>query len=182
MISKILAVIVWGISYSIGGGHERNNSWSYIVVQYGRPSLNHLSLTDQDTSPCLEIQYRYKYKFHRYKYKFCIDGIAFTCRTLRIGIYNPCQSPGGCFTNVLWALQNNLAKIYSVKNHIFSENFKLKLCTCAQSMALGTRTKFQLEILIKRRFLQYTNFEIIFWRARETLVKQPPGTWLKCSC
>ena len=27
------------------------------------------------------------------------------------------------------------------------EKFKLKLCTCAQSYALGTRTKFQLEIL-----------------------------------
>ena len=28
------------------------------------------------------------------------------------------------------------------------QNFKLKLCTCTQSHALGTRTKFQLEILI----------------------------------
>ena len=28
-------------------------------------------------------------------------------------------------------------------------NFKLKLCTSTQSMALGTRTKFLLEILIK---------------------------------
>ena len=27
------------------------------------------------------------------------------------------------------------------------ENFKLKLCTCAQSHALGTRTNFQIEIL-----------------------------------
>ena len=45
-------------------------------------------------------------------------------------------------------LQNNLAKIYNASNHIYGENFKLKLCKCAQSMALGTRTKFQLEMLI----------------------------------
>ena len=63
----------------------------------------------------------------------------------------PLQStpPGGCFTNVSRALQNNLAKIYNAKNHIFSENFKLKLCTCAQSLALDTCAKFQLEILIR---------------------------------
>ena len=55
---------------------------------------------------------------------------------------------GGCFSNILWALQNNLVKMYNVRNHIYSENFKLKLCTCAQSMALGTSIKFQLEILV----------------------------------
>ena len=60
--------------------------------------------------------------------------------------------PGGCITNVSRALQNNLAKIYNARNNIYAENFKLKLCTCAQSMALGTRTKFQLEILIRMRF------------------------------
>ena len=58
------------------------------------------------------------------------------------------QRTGGCFTNVSRALQNNLAKIYNASNHICGENFKLKLCTCAQSMALGTQTKFQLEMLI----------------------------------
>ena len=57
--------------------------------------------------------------------------------------------PGGCFTNLWQALQNNLAKIHNARNHICGENFKLKLCTCAQSMALGTHTKFQLEILIR---------------------------------
>ena len=63
-------------------------------------------------------------------------------------VYSPFQKPGGCFTNVSRALQNNLAKIHNTRNHIYDQNFKLKLCTCAQSMALGTRTKFQLEILI----------------------------------
>ena len=56
--------------------------------------------------------------------------------------------PGGCFFNVSRALQNNLAKTYNARNHIYGENFKLKLCTCALSMALGTRIKFQLEIII----------------------------------
>ena len=56
---------------------------------------------------------------------------------------------GGCFTNVSQALQNNLAKIYNARNDIYGANFKLKLCTCAQSHVLGTHTKFQLEILIR---------------------------------
>ena len=47
--------MVWGIS-SIGGGHERNDSWSYVVDKYGRPNLNHLSPTDQDILPCLQNQ------------------------------------------------------------------------------------------------------------------------------
>ena len=54
----------------------------------------------------------------------------------------------GCFTNVLWAPQNILAKIHNTRNHIYGDNFNLKICTCAQSKALGIRTKFQLEILI----------------------------------
>ena len=58
-------------------------------------------------------------------------------------------TPGGCFTNVSRALQNNLPKIHNTGNHIYDENFKLKICTCAQGHALGTRTKFQLEILIR---------------------------------
>ena len=51
---------------------------------------------------------------------------------------------------VLQALQNNLAKIYNARNNIYAENVKLELCTCVQSMALDTRAKFQLEILIRR--------------------------------
>ena len=56
--------------------------------------------------------------------------------------------PGCCFSNVSRALQNNFAKIYNASNHIYGDNFKLKLCTCAQSVTSGTRTKFQLEMLI----------------------------------
>ena len=57
--------------------------------------------------------------------------------------------PRGCFTNVLRALQHNLAKIYNARNHIYDEHFRLKVCMWGQSMALGTRTNFQLEILTK---------------------------------
>ena len=42
---------------------------------------------------------------------------------------------GGYFTNILRTLQDNLVKIYNARNHIYGENFKLKLCTCAQSHA-----------------------------------------------
>ena len=52
---------------------------------------------------------------------------------------------GVSFTNVLLALQHNFVKTHNAGNHIYGENFKLKLCMCA----LGTRTKFQLEILTR---------------------------------
>ena len=55
----------------------------------------------------------------------------------------------GCVTNILWTLQYNLAKKHDNRKHIYGENFKLKLCMCAQSNALGTCLKFKLEILIK---------------------------------
>ena len=84
--------------------------------------------------------------------------------------------PGGCFTNVSRAPQNILAKIHYTRNHIYGENFNLKICTCAQSKAWAHVQSFSLKFSSQVLFVQYTNFEIIFWRARETLVKQPPGT------
>ena len=65
----------------------------------------------------------------------------------------------GWFTNVSQALQSNLTNIYNARNHSYGENFKLKHCTYAQSMALGTRTKVQLEIPIRNI---YKNFEKLF--------------------
>ena len=76
---------------------------------------------------------------------------------------------GGCFTNILQALQNNVAKIYNARNHIYGENFKLKLCTCVQSLQIFS-FKFSSEIW----FLQNTNFKTISWRARTLLLKHPP--------
>ena len=78
---------------------------------------------------------------------------------------------GGCFTNVSRALQNNLAKIHNTRNHIYDENFKLKLETWLWAHVQSFSLKFSSQVL----FLQYTNSERIFWRVRETLVKQPPG-------
>ena len=54
---------------------------------------------------------------------------------------------GECFTSVSRTLQNIFSKFVYCRNHTFYENFKLNHWLCAQSHALGTRTKFQLEIL-----------------------------------
>ena len=51
-------------------------------------------------------------------------------------VHTHTQLSGGCFNNVSRALYNNLLKIYNARNHIYGENFKLKLCTCAQIMGL----------------------------------------------
>ena len=40
-----------------------------------------------------------------------------------------------------------MSKFVYCRNRASYENFKLKICTCAQIHALGTRTNFQLEIL-----------------------------------
>ena len=61
---------------------------------------------------------------------------------MQLSVPNP-MKPGG----VSRALQNILSKSIYYQNSTSYENFKLKLCTYAQSMALGTRTKFLLEIL-----------------------------------
>ena len=73
-------------------------------------------------------------------------------------LINELQEPGACFTNVLQTFQNNLAKIYNAINHISGQNFKLKLCTRVQSMALGTHTKFQLEIHIRSTIFAINRF------------------------
>ena len=84
------------------------------------------------------------------------------------------RDPGGCFTNVSRALQNNLAKIYNARNHIYYENFKLKLCTCAQSMALGTRTKYQLEIVTKGKISAIHKFRENILESSRNVNETPP--------
>ena len=81
------------------------------------------------------------------------------------------RDTGGCFTNISRALQNILSKFVYRRNRTSYENFKLKLCMCAQSHALGTHTKFRLEILS----LNVISSIVDFREKRETLVKQPPG-------
>ena len=85
-------------------------------------------------------------------------------------------NPGGCFTNVLWALQNILSKFMYCRNRTSYENFKLKLCTCTQSHALGTFTQFQLEILAINVIFCIVYFrEIILESSRNISESQPPG-------
>ena len=50
-----------------------------------------------------------------------------------------------CCTKASRALQNNLSKIYIIRKHSYGENFKLNVFMCAQTKALGTHWKFQLE-------------------------------------
>ena len=87
-------------------------------------------------------------------------------------IFQDFGDPGGCFTNILRAPQNILAKIDNTINHIYGEKFNLKICTCAQRLWAHVHS-FSLKFSSQVLFVQYTNFERIFWRARETLVKQP---------
>ena len=81
----------------------------------------------------------------------------------------------GCFTYVSRALQNNLAKIYNARNNIYVDYFKLKLRTCAQSMALGARTKFQLESLIRRTILVIYKFRENILESSRNVSEPPPG-------
>ena len=57
------------------------------------------------------------------------------------------------------------------------ENFKLKLCTCAPSMALGTPTKLQLEILTIIVVSVIASFRNIFLESSQNISETTPGTW-----
>ena len=100
------------------------------------------------------------------------------CETKMSGQSQPWYWPSDCFTNVLWALQNNLAKIHYAWNHIYGENFKLTICTYAQSMALDTRTKCQLEILTGSTLSAIHNFwENILESSRDISETTPKLIW-----
>ena len=99
--------------------------------------------------------------YHSYWHDITVSEVYLQVPNLQVSWRDLGGETGGCFTNVSRALQRNLTKIHNAKNPIYVENFKLKLCTCVQSMALGTRTKFQLEILIRS-----TNFAIHKFREK----------------
>ena len=82
--------------------------------------------------------------------------------------------PGGCFTNVSQALQDILSKFVYCRNRTSYENFKLKLCTRAQSPALGTRTKFQLEILTINVISGMVYFREIFLESSRNVSETTP--------
>ena len=80
------------------------------------------------------------------------------------------------FTNInqMWALQNIFSKFMYLRNHISYENFKLKLCMCTQSHALGTSTKFQLEILNINVISGIVYFHEIILESSRTVSETPP--------
>ena len=86
-------------------------------------------------------------------------------------------TPGKCFTDVLWAPQVILMKNVYCRYHTSYENFKLKICACVQSHALGTRTTFHLHWnpYHKCDFWHCIFSQNYHWRAHETLVKHSPG-------
>ena len=100
-------------------------------------------------------------------------GIPVLTRELQWGVW-------GRFTNISQALQNILSKFVYCRNCTSYENFKLKLCTCAQSHALGTCTKFQLEILTINVLSGIVYFcEILLKSSRNVSETTPwgPGPW-----
>ena len=61
----------------------------------------------------------------------------------------------------------------------------MKLCTCAQSMALGTCTKFQLEILIRRKISVIHKFQENILESLRNVSETPPqhlgpNTYMYC--
>ena len=117
--------------------------------------------------PCKFCPYRFiGYSSTCYS-KVCIDPLMANIR-----------NPGGCFTNISRALQNILSKFVYRGNRNSYENFKLKLCMCAQSHALGTHTKFRLEILTLNVISSIVDFRDIILESSRNVSETTP--WLFC--
>ena len=84
--------------------------------------------------------------------------------------------PVGCFTNVSRALQNIISKLVYCRDCTSYENFKLKLCSCAQSYVLGTRTKLQLEILTINVIAGIVHFREIILESSRNVSETTPWT------
>ena len=89
---------------------------------------------------------------------------------------------GGCFTNISRALQNILSKFVYRRNRTSYENFKLKLCMCAQSHALGTHTKFRLEILTLKVISSIVDFREIILESSRNVSETTPRFILYVYC
>ena len=137
------------------GRHQTRNSAVWALIQYKAVSIN-INMS----------------------HHFGDGAIVISKQTMRIPVdirYPYTESgPWGCFTDVSPDLINNLAKIYSARNNIYAENLKLKLCTCTQGHALGTRTKFQLEILIRSTILVIYRFRENVLESSRNVSETPP--------
>ena len=85
--------------------------------------------------------------------------------------------PGVGFNNVSRALQDIRSQFVYRRYSISDDNFKLKLCTCAQSNALGMPTKVQLEIPTINVIPGIVYFHEIILQSSPTLVKRPLVLW-----
>ena len=88
----------------------------------------------------------------------------------------PTQRPG-----VVSLTFRELSKIISRKSTMLEITFRVRISSrnfvCVPKAWLWAYIQsFSLTFSQEVRFLRYTNYERIFWRARETLVKQPPVT------
>ena len=84
------------------------------------------------------------------------------------------RDPGRYFTNVSRALQDIISKFVYYWNRTSYDNFKLKLCTCAQSHALGTRTKFQLEVITENVIFDIVYFREIILKSSRNISETTP--------
>ena len=82
---------------------------------------------------------------------------------------------GRCFTNDWWALQNILSKFLYYRYHTSDENFKSNFVRVPKAMLWAHVQSFGLKFSPSMWFLALYIFVRLFWRARKTLVKQPPG-------
>ena len=76
-----------------------------------------------------------------------------------------------------------LSKIISRKSTMLEITFRVRISSrnfvCVPKAWLWPHIQsFSLKLSLEVRFLRYTSFERIFWRAREMLMKQPPGAHL----
>ena len=79
-------------------------------------------------------------------------------------------------SKVRYHLNINRFSMHIIDEYNNDKNFKLKLCTCAQSMALGSRTKFQLEILTRRTILVLYKFRENILESSRNVSKTSPLT------
>ena len=76
-----------------------------------------------------------------------------------IPLLQQCTIYLGVVSQTYRKLSKVISRKYTMPDYNYDENFKLKLCTCAQSMASGTHTKFQLAILTRSTICAIHNFQ-----------------------
>ena len=157
--------VPWRIYAALGGNElksqEMHRSWHWAEITVGMGSANErrrynlssslIGWANTQNGPCQRVPLRHLDEKHK----------EFTVLV-------------GCFTNVSQAPQNILAKIHNTRNHIYGENFNLKICTCAQSKALGTRTKFQREIIITSTICAIHKFRENFLESSRNVSETTP--------